>query len=257
MSIGTGPGAVETNPPPAEPKQPSKKWKLSLAALIGVYLFLAAYALITNGGGSGTTVSAAATSPRASSPAPGFAPASVPPSTARRAVAGASSGTKPTSSAPVPRAGSPAPHPLGVSSIAAVGPAGPSDGDNPQIAVRLLDVDTDQPWYSQWYATPSFGGLRSGTGLLLDLGEAATVTDVRLTLGSETGADVQVEAGSTPSVDLPAVASAWDAGGTVRLTAATPVKARYLLIWFTRLPPDGHGHYQVIAYDVSVDGTSG
>ena len=38
------------------------------------------------------------------------------------------------------------------------------------------------------------------------------------------------------------------------LTAATAAKGRYVLIWFTRLPPDGHGHYQVSVYDVEVDG---
>jgi hypothetical protein len=30
-----------------------------------------------------------------------------------------------------------------------------------------------------------------------------------------------------------------------------------VLIWFTRLPPDGQGHYQVSVYSVSVDGLSG
>jgi hypothetical protein len=41
-----------------------------------------------------------------------------------------------------------------VESIAAFGPEGTSDGDNPGIASRILDGGTDQPWYSQWYATP-------------------------------------------------------------------------------------------------------
>lgn len=219
------------------------KWKLTLVGLIGIYALLAAYGLITNVGGIKGTVSAAtarAPSPSASGPA----------------VSGAPSSVKPTNSATAPRANSPAAHSLAVSSITALGPAGPSDGDNPDIAARLLDVGTDQPWYSQWYATPSFGGLRTGTGLLLDLGTPVSVTDVRLTLGSERGADVQVHVGSTPSLDLPTVASAWGTGGTVRLTAATAAEGRYVLIWFTRLPPDGHGHYQVSVYDVAVDGVS-
>ena len=101
------------------------------------------------------------------------------------------------------------------------------------------------------------GGLRTGTGLLLDLGKSVTVTDVQLTLGSEPGADIQVRVGGIPSVNLPTVASAWGAGGTVRLTAATPAAGRYVLIWFTRLPADGQGHYQVNVYNVSVDGVSG
>jgi hypothetical protein len=50
------------------------------------------------------------------------------------------------------------------------------------------------------------------------------------------------------------VASAWDVSGDVRLTATVPAEGRYVLVWFTRLPPDGHGHYQVSVYSISVNG---
>jgi hypothetical protein len=138
--------------------------------------------------------------------------------------------------------------------VAAFGPAGTADGDNPGLASRILDVSTDQPWYTQWYATPEFGDLRSGTGLLLTLSKTAVVRDVRLALGSAPGTDVQVRVGNSPSPDLPTVASASGVDGTVRLALTTPATGRYVLIWFTRLPPDGHGHYQVSVYNVFVDG---
>lgn len=253
MSIGTGPGAAEPGPAPEKPQRASTKWKLTLAGLIGVYVPLAAYGLIANAGGI-TATFAAATSAKAPSPAPGMALSPASPSASGHTVAGPASPVKPTTSAVVPRTSSAAARSLAVSSITAFGPEGPADGDNPRVASRILDVGTDQPWYSQWYTTPSFGGLRTGTGLLLDLDTPTTVTDVWLTLGSEPGADVQVHVGSTPSLDMPTVASAWGAGGTVRLTAATPAEGRYVLIWFTRLPPDGHGHYQVSVYNVMVDG---
>ena len=147
------------------------------------------------------------------------------------------------------------PHPLKVVSIAAVGPDGTSDGDNPGIAGRILDQGTDEPWVSQWYATPEFGDLRSGTGLLLDMGERVSVTSVELLLGSEPGADIQVRLGNRPSADLPRAASVSGAGGAVRMAIAAPVRARYVLIWFTRLPPDGEGHYQISVFSATVDGT--
>jgi hypothetical protein len=247
VSIGTGPGTAEPDPAPEKPRRASTKWKLTLFGLIGVYVLLAAYGLVANAGGIKGTFAAASTSAKAPSPTPGTTLSSASPSASR---------AKPTRPAAVPRTSSAAAHSLGVSSITAFGPEGPADGDNPRIASRLLTLGADQPWYSQWYTTPSFGGLRTGTGLLLDLGTAATVTDVRLTLGSKQGADVQVYVGSTPSLDLPAVASAWGTGGTVRLTAATAAEGRYVLIWFTRLPPDGRGHYQVSVYNVAVDGVS-
>jgi hypothetical protein len=28
-----------------------------------------------------------------------------------------------------------------------------------------------------------------------------------------------------------------------------------VLIWFTLLPPDGQGHYQISVYNITVDGT--
>ncbi len=139
--------------------------------------------------------------------------------------------------------------------MTAFGPGGSSDGDNPAIASRILDVRTDQPWYSQWYATPEFGDLRSGTGLLLDLAQAATVTDVQLTLGGQPGASVQVRVGNSPLPDLPTVASASGIAGTVRLTVTAPAKGRYVLIWFTKLPFSSPGKYQIDVYGVTVDGT--
>jgi hypothetical protein len=150
----------------------------------------------------------------------------------------------------------PVAHSLGVTSAAAFGPDGLSDGDNPAIASRIVDVSTSLPWYSSWYATPEFGNLQSGTGILLDIGETVSVSSVRLLLGAAPGADVQVRVGDDPyPADLSPAASAYGVGGTVRLTATAPVTGRYVLIWFTRLPPASQGHYQVSVYSVEVDGT--
>ena len=43
-------------------------------------------------------------------------------------------------------------------------------------------------------------------------------------------------------------------GGVVKLTLRQPTAARYLLIWFTQLPPDGAGHYQASVSNVVVTG---
>lgn len=256
MGIDTEPGVADPELAPGEPPRPGKKWKLALVGLVGVYAVLAAYGVATSASGIGTSVPASTATAEAASQAPGTGAPSAP----GRAVAASPSLAKHAQSKATQGSGSasgPAAHPLGVASVTAFGPAGTSDGDNPAIAYRILDVSTEQPWYSQWYATPSFGGLRTGTGLLLNLGRDATVTDVVLTLGSAPGTDVQVRVGNSPSADLPTVASAYDAAGTVRLTATPPGKGRYVLIWFIRLPSSGQGHYQVDLYNVSLDGTAG
>jgi hypothetical protein len=145
-----------------------------------------------------------------------------------------------------------------VTSAAAFGPDGFSDGDNPGLASRIVDVSTDLPWYSQWYATPEFGNLRSGTGLLLDMGETVSLKSAQLDLGAAPGANVRVLVGNDADLaDMSTVASASGVSGTVQLTATTAVRGRYVLIWFTRLPPNSQGEYQVDVYSVAIDGTEG
>lgn len=143
-----------------------------------------------------------------------------------------------------------------MASVAAFGPTGTSDGDNPQTASRVLVADGVNPWTSSWYKTPDFGRLQAGTGLLLDMGRVVSVSSVRLVLGSSAGADVQLRLGDEAGAlaDLSTAASASGVGGTVHLPLSSPERARYVLIWFTRLPPDPAGTYQVNVYGVRVNG---
>jgi Helix-turn-helix domain len=144
---------------------------------------------------------------------------------------------------------------LRVASARAFGPDGFADGDNENIASSAIARDAAQPWSTQWYVTPTFGLLKHGTGLLLDLGATDSVSSVRLDLASQSGANIQLKAGNGTAVaDLKVVAAASGAGGVVRLTLSHPVTARYLLVWFTMLPPNGAGKYQESVYGVTVTG---
>jgi hypothetical protein len=97
--------------------------------------------------------------------------------------------------------------------------------------------------------------LKHGTGLLLALGHSDTVTSIRVDLSQYGGATLQVRAGNgTALADLPVAATADNAGGVLHLTLRHPVTARYLLLWFTVLPPDGAGHYQESVSHVVVSG---
>jgi hypothetical protein len=139
-------------------------------------------------------------------------------------------------------------------SAVAFGPDGTADGDNPQIAARVL-TDPAMGWVSQWYATPSFGDLKQGTGLLLDLGRTVTVTTVTLTLGSPPGTSLELRLGATPDLSaLPVVATATATRDQLSLPLASAAKARYVLLWFTRLPPDDAGTYQLFVHQVAIQG---
>ena len=140
-------------------------------------------------------------------------------------------------------------------SVVAFGPGGAAQGDNPGLASLAISGNPATPWYSDWYATAQFNGLQSGTGLLLDMGQLVVITSVRVTLGSLPGADLELRVGDVPALaNLPVVASAANAGGTARLHPALPVRGRYVLIWFTLLPPNGSGNYQASVSGIRLKG---
>jgi transcriptional regulator with XRE-family HTH domain len=143
-------------------------------------------------------------------------------------------------------------------SVVAFGPDGTSDGDNPQLASHAIDGNPAAPWTTNWYATPQFATAQGGTGLLLDMGRPVTITGAEVTLGSAPGADFQLRVGYTPSLaDLSEVAIATDASGAMGVRLNVPVHARYVLLWFTALPPSGSGTYQASVYNISVLGVKG
>jgi hypothetical protein len=147
-----------------------------------------------------------------------------------------------------------APQTLAAVSAVAFGPHGTADGDNPQIAARVL-TDPAMGWVSQWYATPSFGDLKQGTGLLLDLGRTVTVTTVTLTLGSPPGTSLELRLGAAPDLSaLPVVATGTAIRDQLSLPLASAARARYVLLWFTRLPPDDAGTYQLFVHQVAIQG---
>lgn len=136
------------------------------------------------------------------------------------------------------------------SSVTAVGPGGAGDGDNPGNAGQALSGDAGSPWRSQWYTTAAFGNLKSGTGLLLALSRPVTAAGVTIRLDGS-GASLQIRAGTSPG-SLRTVASVPSAGSTVRVALHSRPRVRYLVLWFTRLPPDGQGTYQAAVYGVTV-----
>jgi cytoskeletal protein RodZ len=158
-----------------------------------------------------------------------------------------------STAAPVPHA-APA-QALAPVSAAAFGPGGTVQGDDPQHAALAIDGNPATAWHTAWYTTAAFGNLQPGTGLLLNMGRPVTITAAQITLGGIRGAGLQLRAGDVPlPADLREVASAADVGGAVRMPLTAAVHARYVLIWFTRLPPDTSGTFQASIYNVGLEG---
>jgi cytoskeletal protein RodZ len=164
----------------------------------------------------------------------------------------ASSTPRPTPGTTTPAA--PPPTALAPASASAFGPGG-GQGDDPAAAHLVIGRSPAAGWHTDWYTTARFGNLYGGTGLLVDMGRPVTFTAARIMLGSARGADFQLRIGNAPVLtDLRPAASAADAGGVLRLQLAAPVRGRYVLIWFTSLPPDPAGTFQASVYGVRLEG---
>ena len=142
-------------------------------------------------------------------------------------------------------------------SAVAFGPDGAAQGDNPELASLAVDRSSSTAWQTDWYSTARFSGLQPGTGLLLDLGKTVSVTSVSLLLGAAPGGSFELLTGNTAALSgLRVAAEASNPGGAVTVPIARPVPGRYLLIWFTSLPPDSSGTYQASLFGVTVAATS-
>jgi hypothetical protein len=142
-------------------------------------------------------------------------------------------------------------------SAVAFDPYGDGQGDNSALAHLAIDASPVTGWHTDWYTTASLGNLEPGTGLLVDMGRTVQLTGAQITLGSIPGADFQLRVGATAATlaDLRPVASATGAGGRVHLRLARPAHGRYVLIWFTRLPPDASGTFQASVDHMRLEGS--
>jgi hypothetical protein len=237
------------------------KWAATLVVLVLTVIGVAGYEFAANAGHPQRAAAAprpgakVASAPATASSVPS-SPALAGPVPASTGPAGPASASTAPASSPAATTAAPAapPRVLAVAGVTAFGPQGTADGQNPQNAARALSGDAATPWLSDWYASPDFFDLPAGTGLLVDMGRTVTVASVQVSLNNH-GASLQLRAGARPAPAwLPVVAAVSDAGGVARLAPGVPVHVRYLLLWFTHLPPDGAGTYQASVYQVTVKG---
>jgi cytoskeletal protein RodZ len=237
-----------------KPERPRRSGRLVLALALVVAAGVAGFFLWgyhPGSGGSGSSV-AANSQPSASQAASGH-PGS--PAAATSAPASAAPSPSPSAATSAPPASHPRVRVLNPASVTAFGPYGMGRGDNPQNAQLAIDGRPGTVWQTDWYTTPQFGNLYRGTGLLLDMGRRVTITGVRVLLGPAAGAHFAIRVGPRPQLaDLRPVARSAGPGGTVYLKVGSRPRSRYVLVWFTRLPPNAAGNFQVAVHGVRVQG---
>ena len=148
--------------------------------------------------------------------------------------------------------------PIAIEAVTDFDPEADPPEENPDLAPLAVDRKPGTAWSTVTYrGNPKLGGLKSGVGLLVDLGEPVEVGRVRLTLlGRPTSLEIlaaprSLQAPPSSTEGLTRVASAENAGHRVRLPFAKPVTTRWLVVWLTSLPPAPGGFKGQVA-EVSV-----
>jgi hypothetical protein len=135
-------------------------------------------------------------------------------------------------------------------------------------AALAIDGSPATAWSTQYYlGNPRFGGLKNGSGLLVDMGKTVKLSSVTVTFGSTPGANVSIMIGNDGSADSASVGSFATVaqqdgvpGGTTTFDVHSSASGRYVLIWFTKLPPkaDGgpSGSFGASIFNIIVKGSS-
>ena len=115
--------------------------------------------------------------------------------------------------------------------------------------VNSFDKDPSTAWVTSRYQSDRFGGLKSGVGLLVDLGRPVTVRRVEVAL-TASGADLELRAADvagTAADPLPPVVATTSNSASATPSVLSPPRgttARYWVVWITKLPADPGGGYR-------------
>jgi hypothetical protein len=170
--------------------------------------------------------------------------------------------TKTTAAPASAQSGKPVPLKLAANQVRIVDSPG---GDRKEVRDAPLTVDgnVNTGWKTDHYKhRADFGGTKPGMGVLIDLGAPKQVSSVQVQL-SRQGATLELRSGTEdPGQGADGDAKVIqtyqvigephpDCQTTVFLPGATDHQVRYLLIWVTKLPPDGE-EFQVGIQEITV-----
>ncbi len=136
--------------------------------------------------------------------------------------------------------------------------------ENSYQAHLAIDPSLSTAWDSQWYTTAHFGGTKAGTGMILDMGKTVKLASVAVTFGNVPGADVRIEVGNSNARSpdtlqtFTTVARGFNLAGAHTFGVQGNATGRYLLIWFTKLPPKSASsadQYEAQVFNVIVRGS--
>jgi hypothetical protein len=151
-----------------------------------------------------------------------------------------------------------------------------TDNEDGVTAGAAIDGSTSSAWSTSfYYDDPKFGGIKTGTGLLIDMGKQVRLSQVEVLFGTygATTAEIYLGNSAVKSKDalsnFTLVSDSASATGKHDFPVSGPnskVTGRYVLIWLTSLPklpkmpqgaaPGHSGYYQAMIYNVVVRGSA-
>jgi len=157
-------------------------------------------------------------------------------------------------------------------------PAG--NTEDPTLAMDAIDGSQTTGWATSYYfGSPKFGGLKPGTGLLINMGKQVRLSQVKLLFGAgattaeiylgNSGPSSATSSGALSSFKLVSPSATGNGSHTFTVSsAAANDTGQYVLIWLTSLPKminppssavaqaKGQQIYQGLLYDVVIRGTA-
>ena len=174
---------------------------------------------------------------------------------------GASGQTSSSSSSPPSVAASNVLRPVGANSFDPLGSSGDENGNEAKYAI---DNNPSTFWHTDFYDSyPTFGNLKTGTGLILDMGGPVLLSQVVVQFGTICCAHVEIEIGNNNSpvastlTTFTQVQSSTNAVGSTTFDVTSRATGRYVLIWITYLPrlAGSSNRYEALIYNIVVHGS--
>ena len=152
--------------------------------------------------------------------------------------------------------------------------------EDPTTAINAIDGSQTTDWDTSYYwGSPKFGGLKPGTGLLINMGHQVRLSQVKLLFGpgattagiylGNSGPSTATSSGALSSFKLVSPSTTGTGSTAFNVSSANAnATGQYVLIWLTSLPKmvnptpaalasaNGQQLYQGLIYDVVIRGTA-
>ncbi|GAA2653123.1 protein kinase family protein [Streptomyces vastus] len=145
--------------------------------------------------------------------------------------------------------------PIAIKGARAFDPFGADGSENPEDIEKAYDSSPGTYWETSFYTSADFGRLKSGVGIILDLGKVQQVGKVTVSFVGDTSVELRAASGeaSAEPTSFDSFSKIAEGSGTTGvLKPDESVETRYLLVWLTELPLTDDGNYRGRVADIKV-----